>query len=330
MRRGREREKEKKKHNASSCRSEPTARRDQHTEKKHTRDKKKKTKGKKSKKNRRGAAPSLRFCFCFCFKFLPFFAPVSLYLFLTFVVVDLFFFVSGREGKGRQKKKKNKTEERAHTHTHMIQWLCGGCSATATAPDGPMLRCPVVLNVYDLSPCINFVLDRVGFGGVYHSGVEIGDVEYAYGGDSVRGTGVWRQYPRSPPKGYACLKQSLHVGYAMLPLHRFDAMLRRLERDFQAAEYDAINHNCNHFSRVFCQRLLGADLPDWVNAAAENFAKVQAACTGGCAASFVKRIVPASPSPSLSAAIPSDEDSTPGYRSRARPPPPSPMSLSPL
>ena len=53
----------------------------------------------------------------------------------------------------------------------------------------------VILNVYDIIK-FNKYLDFLGLG-VYHTGVEIDGIEYAYGGNTlVDTTGVYRMYPK--------------------------------------------------------------------------------------------------------------------------------------
>ena len=54
----------------------------------------------------------------------------------------------------------------------------------------------VYLNVYDLNrDCNQGCADMIGFG-VYHSGVQIDNTEYAFAGSTVqRGTGVYETRP---------------------------------------------------------------------------------------------------------------------------------------
>ena len=57
------------------------------------------------------------------------------------------------------------------------------------------------------------LLSAIG-AGLYHSGVEIEGVEYAYGGGGGSGTGVWAQRPRIVPPGFTkgSFKESLDMG----------------------------------------------------------------------------------------------------------------------
>eukprot|EP01062_Namystynia_karyoxenos_P067627 TRINITY_DN6162_c0_g1_i1.p1 TRINITY_DN6162_c0_g1~~TRINITY_DN6162_c0_g1_i1.p1 ORF type:complete len:276 (+),score=47.73 TRINITY_DN6162_c0_g1_i1:102-929(+) len=161
------------------------------------------------------------------------------------------------------------------------------CTGSATNPreyESEVMRAAVVLNVYDESPCVNWLLCRVGLGGIYHSGVEIGNVEYAYGGGPGDQTGVWRQFPRQPPVGYARLKASVPMGFTVIPQQRFDQMLARLERVYTRSSYDVVSRNCHHFASALCMRLVGRSVPDWVTDVVhqwQSFAELLVRCPCG-------------------------------------------------
>ena len=64
------------------------------------------------------------------------------------------------------------------------------------------------------------LLSAIG-AGLYHSGVEIEGVEYAYGGGGGSGTGVWAQKPRIVPPGFTkgSFKESLDISNDQIGLH---------------------------------------------------------------------------------------------------------------
>jgi len=92
----------------------------------------------------------------------------------------------------------------------------------------------IILNVYDVSNSevvqwINafFAYEHAPFklAGVFHVGVQVGDEEWAFGA-TRRGTGVWRQKPRSTEQHH--FRQSIVMGSATLPAHGLEVMYRLL------------------------------------------------------------------------------------------------------
>ena len=69
----------------------------------------------------------------------------------------------------------------------------------------------VIVNIYDIQrTCYQRGADRFGVG-IYHSGIEIDGLEYAYGGNTtIRGTGVYQIYPRTHEAFY--FKCSIDLG----------------------------------------------------------------------------------------------------------------------
>jgi hypothetical protein len=58
---------------------------------------------------------------------------------------------------------------------------------------------PVILNVYDLTDHNNWIY-WCGIG-IYHTGVEVNGIEYAYGGHDYDVSGVFATNPREAPGG---------------------------------------------------------------------------------------------------------------------------------
>lgn len=90
-------------------------------------------------------------------------------------------------------------------------------------------RTEVVINVYDLLPPgkVSTVLWAIG-SSLLHSGVVIGDREYAYGGHDRRGlTGVyWTKPAQEPPGG--TFKQSILHGFSFRPAEELDAIIHQV------------------------------------------------------------------------------------------------------
>ncbi|XP_016646997.1 PREDICTED: deSI-like protein At4g17486 [Prunus mume] len=94
-------------------------------------------------------------------------------------------------------------------------------------------KVPVYLNVYDLTP-INGYAYWLGLG-VYHSGVQVHGVEYAFGAHDHATTGI------------------------------FEAFMEKLAEEYSGNTYHLITKNCNHFCNDVSTRLTGKPIPRWVN-----------------------------------------------------------------
>ena len=90
-------------------------------------------------------------------------------------------------------------------------------------------RTEITIHVYDLLPPgkVATVLWAVG-SSLLHSGVVVGDREYAYGGHDRRGlTGVyWTKPGQEPPGG--TFKQSILHGFSFRPAEELDAIIHQV------------------------------------------------------------------------------------------------------
>lgn len=132
-----------------------------------------------------------------------------------------------------------------------------------------MAKEPVLLNVYDMYK-VNEYTANIGLG-VFHSGVEIYGIEYAYGGHQFPFTGIFEIEPRDEKDLgeqfkfrylYSVQKFILLIGLYMLPLFRqsiqigytdftedgVKRIVSELGREFRGDRYHLMNNNCNHFS----------------------------------------------------------------------------------
>ncbi|KAM0918458.1 hypothetical protein ACQ4PT_008981 [Festuca glaucescens] len=129
-------------------------------------------------------------------------------------------------------------------------------------PHGPSASSPVFLNVYDVTPA-NGYARWLGLG-VYHSGVQVHGVEYAYGAHEGAGSGIFEVSPRRCP-GYA-FRESVLVGSTELGRAEVRALMGELAADFPGDAYNLVSRNCNHFCDAACRRLVArARIPRWVN-----------------------------------------------------------------
>ncbi|XP_057957098.1 deSI-like protein At4g17486 [Malania oleifera] len=120
---------------------------------------------------------------------------------------------------------------------------------------------PVYLNVYDLTT-INGYAYWLGLG-VYHSGVQVHGVEYAFGAHEHPTTGIFEVEPKQCP-GFT-FRKSILIGRTDLGAKDVRAFMEKLSGEYSGNSYNLITKNCNHFCNDACLRLTGKPIPRWVN-----------------------------------------------------------------
>lgn len=120
---------------------------------------------------------------------------------------------------------------------------------------------PVYLNVYDLTP-INGYAYWFGLG-VYHSGVEVHGIEYAYGAHEYPSTGIFEGEPKQC-EGFT-FRKSILIGKTDLGPLEVRATMEELSEIYKGSSYNLITKNCNHFCDEICIKLTGNPIPSWVN-----------------------------------------------------------------
>ncbi|XP_054784038.1 deSI-like protein At4g17486 [Prosopis cineraria] len=120
---------------------------------------------------------------------------------------------------------------------------------------------PVYLNVYDLTP-INGYAYWFGLG-VYHSGVQVHGVEYAFGAHEYSTTGIFEAEPRRCD-GFA-FRKTILVGKTDMGAEEVRCVMEELAGEYKGNAYNLITKNCNHFCNDACIRLTGNPIPNWVN-----------------------------------------------------------------
>jgi len=123
-------------------------------------------------------------------------------------------------------------------------------------------RVPVILNVYDLSPQNKYTYN-CGLG-IYHSGVEVYGVEYAFGGHEYNTSGIFATNPRDAP-GPVIFRESVVVGETTLSQSEVQQAVYALGETFKGNSYHLLERNCNHFSESLTMRLTSHRTPGWVN-----------------------------------------------------------------
>ncbi|XP_022132302.1 deSI-like protein At4g17486 [Momordica charantia] len=120
---------------------------------------------------------------------------------------------------------------------------------------------PVYLNVYDLTP-INGYAYWLGLG-VYHSGVQVHGIEYAFGAHEQATTGIFEVEPKQCP-GFT-YRKSILIGRTNLSPKEIRSFMEKLAEQYSGNTYHLITKNCNHFCNDVCLRLTGKPIPRWVN-----------------------------------------------------------------
>lgn len=120
---------------------------------------------------------------------------------------------------------------------------------------------PVYLNVYDLAS-INGYAYWFGLG-VYHSGVQVYDVEYAFGAHEYSTTGIFEGEPKHFV-GFT-FRKSIFIGWTEMTRGDVRKMMQKLAEKYRGDAYNLISQNCNHFCNEACVKLTGNQIPSWIN-----------------------------------------------------------------
>ncbi|KAI9076018.1 hypothetical protein K1719_042034 [Acacia pycnantha] len=120
---------------------------------------------------------------------------------------------------------------------------------------------PVYLNVYDLTP-INGYAYWFGLG-VYHSGVQVHGVEYAFGAHEYSTTGIFEGEPRRCD-GFT-FRKTILIGKTDMGADEVRRVMEELAGEYKGNTYNLITKNCNHFCNDACIRFTGNSIPNWVN-----------------------------------------------------------------
>ncbi|KAF9613650.1 hypothetical protein IFM89_009538 [Coptis chinensis] len=120
---------------------------------------------------------------------------------------------------------------------------------------------PVYLNVYDLTS-MNEYAYWVGLG-VYHSGVQVHGIEYAFGAHDFPTTGIFEGEPEQCP-GFT-FRKSILIGRTDLDCKQVRALMEQLAEKYSGDTYNLITKNCNHFCNDACIKMTSKPIPSWVN-----------------------------------------------------------------
>ncbi|KAL0753209.1 hypothetical protein Bca101_090877 [Brassica carinata] len=102
---------------------------------------------------------------------------------------------------------------------------------------------------------------------IFHSGVEVHGVEYAFGAHDYATSGVFEVEPRQCP-GFK-FKKSIFIGTTNLNPAQVREFMEDTACSYYGNMYHLIAKNCNHFCHDVCYKLTGKKIPKWVNRLAQ-------------------------------------------------------------
>jgi len=146
-----------------------------------------------------------------------------------------------------------------------------------------MAREPVRVNVYDMY-WLNEYASPLGVG-VFHAGIEVYGVEYAYGGHPFAFSGIFELTPQSAEElgDNFRFRESIVLGETDFSGQEIRKMVQQMGLEYRGDQYHLINKNCNHFSAALAKTLTGKEIPAWINRLANLSASVP----------FISRMIPA-------------------------------------
>jgi len=131
---------------------------------------------------------------------------------------------------------------------------------------------PVFVHVYDVSQedsirkLNKFTANKFSplkFGGVFHAGVEVADLEWSYGAstmETVPGI-VCHEKKTHPQHRY---RQTIFMGHTKMPKEDIADMISDLVEGYPGWDYDLLRRNCCHFADDMCLRLGVGRIPGWI------------------------------------------------------------------
>ncbi|VDP24303.1 unnamed protein product, partial [Heligmosomoides polygyrus] len=101
---------------------------------------------------------------------------------------------------------------------------------------------------------LNDYASNIGFG-IFHSGIEVHGVEYAYGGHPYAFSGVFENSPQDAEELGENFKfrQCIVIGETAFTAGAVRELIKSLGQEYRGDRYHLISRNCNHFSAVLAK-----------------------------------------------------------------------------
>mmetsp|Transcript_31189 Transcript_31189/g.72701 ORF Transcript_31189/g.72701 Transcript_31189/m.72701 type:complete len:420 (+) Transcript_31189:103-1362(+) len=127
----------------------------------------------------------------------------------------------------------------------------------------------VFCNVYDIVPLFNRGTQcLVPRWSIYHTGVEVYDLEFSFGGHSGSSTGVFCARPGNV-KG-ATFRNKVPIGRTSLDPLELRQAVAEISKKWPGNSYDPFTRNCNCFADFLCRELTGRGAPSYINSFADS------------------------------------------------------------
>lgn len=145
------------------------------------------------------------------------------------------------------------------------------CGAGKSPGNGNMSIAPVTVHIYDVGTSgqvqtLNRWLRVLGTG-AFHCGVEVHGKEYSFSTSGV----FWCLPKCCRHHTYA---ESMQMGRTLMSPERLRELIKKLEAEWTADQYDLLKRNCCHFCAKLCTLLGVKPMPPWVTNLASTGAAI--------------------------------------------------------
>jgi deubiquitinase DESI2 len=106
----------------------------------------------------------------------------------------------------------------------------------------------VYIKIYNVVSGVNKALEVMGFG-LYHSSINLFDLEFSYGGHDKESSGI--VIVEEGNSAGLELKEKLAIGDTYFTSDEIDDIIDGLGEFWHGCDYDPFARNCNNFTELF-------------------------------------------------------------------------------